>query len=455
MEFTPKHLEDAMPRKLTDRFVERLQAGSAVIRVWDAEVRGFGVRVSPGGRKSYIFQFTREGSKVQATIGSAECWTCDNARDRARELRKLHECGNDARATLQDARTKRDFEDLVKCWREDYKPKIRPHSQACFESLLKRILPALGTRLVKDLALADVEDLHRKIAKEGLEVTANRAITFLRRLLSIAEKKGWRAMGTNPVTHFERPSEESRTRVLSAEELQALGAVLQAFPGKHRDPDPILFLALSGLRKSEALGLRWADVDFERGTMTFPTHKTSKKAGVKVLPINSHLRDILKARAAWRLSPYVFAGYFKRVIRKAEDGRSAEKQAPTDGPRVSIKWIWGKAAEEASLGSMVKVGRKKVFKPDTVIHDLRRTFNSVCAELGYPPQVFDFLLGHKPAGMAGVYTHMSPAGGILAEASQATADWIAAALDGRKPRLGEKAQTAKTASEFKAEETSA
>jgi hypothetical protein len=53
-----------MPRKLTDRFVERLQPGSGVIRVWDAEVRGFGIRVSTGGRKSYIFQFTRENAKV-------------------------------------------------------------------------------------------------------------------------------------------------------------------------------------------------------------------------------------------------------------------------------------------------------------------------------------------------------------------------------------------------------
>lgn len=62
----------------------------------------------------------------------------------------------------------------------------------------------------------------------------------------------------------------------------------------------------------------------------------------------------------------------------------------------------------------------------------------MCAELGYPPQVFNFLLGHKPAGMAGVYTHLNPAGGILAEASQATADWIAAAMAGTNPALGQK-----------------
>ena len=72
-----------MPRKLTDRFVERLQPESGLIRVWDAEVKGFGVRVSSGGRKSYIFRFTRKGSKIQATLGSAEGWSCDDARDRA------------------------------------------------------------------------------------------------------------------------------------------------------------------------------------------------------------------------------------------------------------------------------------------------------------------------------------------------------------------------------------
>ena len=65
----------------------------------------------------------------------------------------------------------------------------------------------------------------------------------------------------------------------------------------------------------------------------------------------------------------------------------------------------------------------------------------------YPPQVFDFLLGHKSAGMAGVYTHLNPAGGILAEASQATADWIAAAMAGKNLKLGEKVKREKTTEE--------
>jgi len=427
-----------MQQKLTDRLVERLKPGKGSIRVWDVEVKGFALRVFPTGHKSYVFQFTRGKAKIQATIGSADCWSCADARERARQLRKLHEDGKDALATLVEERSQKDLADLVKCWREEYKPKVRPHSQATFESLLKKILPELGSRLVRDLSLADVEALHRKIAKEGHVVTANRAVTFLRRLLSIAEKKGWRPMGSNPVTHFERPSEESRDRILSADELKALGATLRAFPVGKKDPDPIRFLALSGLRKTEALELRWEDVDLVRGTMTFRVHKTSKKTGVKVLPINSHLRAILEARAPVRWCPYVFGGYFRRVAQEQDDGAIKDHQEPTDGPLKSIKWTWAKAIEDAGLGSRAKVGRKLVFQPDVVIHDLRRTFNTVCAELGYPPQVFDTLLGHKVAGMAGVYTRLSPAGGILAEASQATADWIAAAMDGKQPKLGEK-----------------
>jgi integrase len=427
-----------MQRKLTDSFVERIKPGPDMIRIWDVEVKGFGLRITPAGRKSYVFQFTRDKRKVQATIGSVPAWSCDDARERARELRKLHEDGKDARSTLKEDRKARDMEELVKCWREDYKPELEPQSKASYESLLKRILPEFGRRLVRDLSLADVEAFHRKIAREGHRVTANRAVTFLRRLLNIAEKKGWRQLGSNPVSHLERPSEDSRDRVLSGEELEFLGAALKAFEGTRLDPDPIRFLLLSGLRKNEALRLKWEDIDLERGTMTFRVHKSRRKTGTKVLPINSHLRSILLARAEVRISPYVFPGYFRRVVKKQEDGTGQEKHQPTDGPLNSIKRPWGKAVADAGLGTVTKVGRKKVFEPNVVIHDLRRTFNTVCAELGYPPQVFDALLGHKVAGVAAVYTRLNPAGGILTEASQATADWIAAALGGQKPKLGEK-----------------
>lgn len=57
--------------------------------------------------------------------------------------------------------------------------------------------------------------------------------------------------------------------------------------------------------------------------------------------------------------------------------------------------------------------------------------------------------------MAGVYTRLSPTGGILAEASQATANWTAAVLEGQKPKLGEKAEAKQSASVGPIEEAGA
>jgi integrase len=74
---------------------------------------------------------------------------------------------------------------------------------------------------------------------------------------------------------------------------------------------------------------------------------------------------------------------------------------------------------------------------DLIIHDLRRTFQTCGVELGFPPGDMDVLVGHKLPGMQATYVHLSP-GGILAQASAVTSAWMAAALDGKSPRIGER-----------------
>ena len=61
--------------------------------------------------------------------------------------------------------------------------------------------------------------------------------------------------------------------------------------------DLFRFLALSGLRKGEALGHRFADVDLERSVLCFEDHKTAEQAGTKVLPLNTHE---LRVQSRWQ-----------------------------------------------------------------------------------------------------------------------------------------------------------
>jgi integrase len=303
---------------------------------------------------------------------------------------------------------------LVKVWETDYKGKLKESTQGPCASRVKIILKHLGNRLVKDMSLADVKALHRKVMKgvdgEKHEVNANRVVGMLSRLFTIAEKEGWRPVGSNPCMQFEKPSEQSRERIFNAEELGRLEAgITSLVAAKKLDPqagDLFRFLALSGLRKGEALGLRLTDVDLDHGLMRFEEHKTAEKAGVKVLPLNSHLQAIVQSRAKVIQGPYMFPGY-KENSHIVGDGK-----------------MWDRVVLSAGLVNVTP-------------HDLRRTFMSVCTELGYPMTIGDALLGHSLGKIRDTYVHLGSEG-IMATASQETADWIAAAMAGKKVKAGVK-----------------
>ena len=223
--------------KLTDSRVLALRPGMTVLRVWDSIVSGFHVRVTPAGSKSFCVTFQRtDGKKVNVTIGACGSWSTEDARERARELRKLHDEGRDARAHVQSERKVQDLTALVDLWRQDYKPKLRTTTQASYESILKTvILPALGSRFVKDLTYQDVKALHRKESRDH-QTNANRAVAVLSRLLSIAEKERWRPYGSNPCGQVEKPTLKPRQRILSASEYARLetAMVVQVGPAIRR-----------------------------------------------------------------------------------------------------------------------------------------------------------------------------------------------------------------------------
>lgn len=410
--------------KLTNSRVLALRPDGKVRRIWDSQVSGFMVRITPAGTKSYCVAFQRsDGRKVNVTIGDCANWDVEAARDRARDLRKLHESGRDARAFVQAERKAQDLSDLVDVWRKDYKPSLKASSQVAYESLIRTvILPPLGQRLVKDITYEDVKDLHRKESRDH-RTNANRAIAVLSRLLSIAEKEGWRPMGTNPCRQVEKSSEQSRSRVITAAEYarleSTLVALIHAKRLDHAVADLLRFLAFSGLRKSEAMTLTWAGVDTQRNTMRFEDHKTMDQAGPKVLPLNSHLKAILKRREAEKVNAFVWPGLKE------------------DRPLVGLAKMWQRILE--SMDAKLE---------DVTPHDLRRTFMTVCTELGYPLAIGDALLGHSLGRIRDVYVNLGSEG-IMATASQETADWIAAAMAGKRPKPGQKVSESKISHRLK------
>ena len=67
---------------------------------------------------------------------------------------------------------------------------------------------------------------------------------------------------------------------------------------------------------------------------------------------------------------------------------------------------------------------------------------TTCTELGYPVAIGDALLGHSLGRIRDTYVNLGTEG-IMATASQETADWINSALKGEMPKPGVKVQKTK------------
>jgi len=401
-------------QRLSDFFVQRLKPGTRDVKVWDADLPGFGIRVTPKGVKSWIVQFDRGGKKVNATLGSLETMNDGDARKKAKKLRDLHDDGVDILAHLTEKNSAKDITSVVKTWEQDYAPNLKPSTVDSYNSVLKTcILPRLGKRLVKDLSLEDVRAFHK--ALKDTPTQANRAVAILSRLITIAINEGWRET-TNPCHKFTRPTEKSKQRTFTVNELERLEkALTELVAAKELDAsvaDLVRFIACSGLRSGEALDLTWGAVGESRNLMRFDAHKTDKGGTrPKVLPLNSHLRAILKRRKELRTSDYVFPS------------------AITDGRFKGMGKCWDRIREKAELEPL----NGEVL----TLHDLRRSFRSHCGELGFPDSVGETLLGHSLGKVKDTYIQYGPEG-ILGEASQATADWMAKAMKGGKPKVGER-----------------
>ena len=81
--------------KITKRMVDALIPSERERVVWDDDIKGFGVRVHPTGRKVYIVKYRHEGRAVKATIGPHGPITPAAARARAAEIVTLARTGRD------------------------------------------------------------------------------------------------------------------------------------------------------------------------------------------------------------------------------------------------------------------------------------------------------------------------------------------------------------------------
>ncbi len=413
--------------KLTKRAVDAAAPRPSRYFVWDAELKGFALRVAESGTKTYIVRYRprgtgRAGPRRFIVVGRHGAITPDEARAQAKSILGAVAAGQDPAQERAEAKAAMSVAQLIAFFITQHaKPKRKPGTAADYEAILNHyLLPKFGKKAADQLTTAEVARLHLSLRDRPYQ--ANRLLAVVGSMYGLAARHGIVPRGTNPAQGVERFRESARERYLGSDELSRLGATLrlaesEGLPwradsrrphSKHlaREenrrtvlaPEVVLafrLLMFTGARLQEILTLQWSHIDLERGMINLPDSKT----GRKTIVMSAATVDLLRNRE--RRGAFVIPG---------SDG---------DKPRSDLKKPWRAIQRHARLEGVR-------------IHDLRHTFASIGAgaSLGLP--IVGKLLGHSQPATTARYAHLDA--DPLRRASNVIGDHLAAALGGHNPR---------------------
>jgi integrase len=253
-----------------------------------------GVRVTSAGARAWVFNYRAGGIERRLTIGGTTTWTVRAARDRAKELRRLVDGGQDPMAVRHAERAAPTVNDLADRFAAEHLPRKRASTQDEYRRLLRiHIRPAVGAIRVANLRHSDIEAMHRKIAADA-PYAANRAVAVLSKMLSLAVK--WEHRQDNPARGIERAPEQRRERFLTPAEIGRLGEVLAAHP-ERTSANAVRLLLLTGARKGETLAAQWRDFDLQAGQWAKPA-ATTKTARLHRVPLSAPALALLAGMKA-------------------------------------------------------------------------------------------------------------------------------------------------------------
>jgi integrase len=391
-------------QRLTQAFVDA-QAGDGGDRiVFDSQLPGLGLRITPTGTRIFLAQGRVGGRKRRVTVGFAADMTLAKARTEAAHALVAMRNGVDPTAERK-ARLAKSFTvaALADKWMADFvRPKLKPRTAFDYERLLaKHILPALGHLPVSDISHENIERLHVDMGKTPRR--ANYTIATVRTLLNFAIKHGLRPAASNPARGVKMFREKARERFLSETEISAAAdAIDQAEREGKVGPFGVAGLRLAlftGARSGEITAIQWGHIDWQRKLVRLPDSKTNE-------PRTIHLSDaaIEVLKTVPRVGPYVIAG-----------------AVPAE-PYKNLSRAWIVARAYAGLD-------------DVRLHDLRHSYASLAAGRGVPLQMIGKLLGHKVVATTQRYAHLAR------DAAAAVNDELGAAMQAaiaKKPALSAK-----------------
>lgn len=429
--------QDRRVERLAKRTVDAAKPEAVAYRVWDKDLKGFGLKVSPRGLKTYFVWYRagqgRSAVRREYTLARHGEMTAEEARDEAAKVLSRVRLGDDPQSKRLRARIEMDIAALCAWYLQDGVAMKKDSTLASDRARIKaHILPLLGKRPVPAVTTADVARFLKDVAagktatpakpttaalraqglkgqalaqadrrrrtdpaSKGGKGTATRTVGLLGAIFAFAVREGLRA--DNPVRGVERFRDGRSQRFLSAEELARLTNALaeaEAEGVNTHGLNVIRLLTLTGARKSEIEGLRWSEVDFARSTLNLADSKT----GARGVPLGAAALACLQALPRTIGTDYVFPS-----------------EGQPDRHYIGTPKVWHRVKAAAGL-------------PGVRIHDLRHTYASFGLAGGLSLPMLGAILGHRDFKTTQQYAHL--ADDPVRSAADRTAAAIAGAMRG-------------------------
>jgi integrase len=412
--------------RLTKRTVDALSVTGKEYFVWDDEIPGFGVRVLPSGRKSYVVQYKvggRRGATRRKSLGPHGVLTAEEARNEAKGWLVGRARGRDPIAEHVAHRKSETVEQLSRRYLEAAEKGLilgkrgqpkKPSTLATDRGRIERhIIPLLGKKKAQELTSADVARFIRDVTQgktaidertgpygraivKGGAGTAARTAGLLSGILAFAVQDGVRR--DNPCHGVRKPAAGTRERRLDPDDYRALGKALNEFVAIGGSPladAMVRVLALTGMRLGEVLNLRCMEIDRRGRALRLGNTKT----GSSIRPLSLPALAVLDE------------------VRTPADCPFAFPSPRGNGPYLGLRNAFRRIVSGRELSGVTP-------------HTLRHSFASTAADLGLTELTVGALIGHRTGSVTSRYVH--PLDAVLIAAADQVATQIEAWMRGNE-----------------------
>lgn len=346
--------------------------------VADSKVPGLRLLIYPTGGKTYVLYKRVKGRQQRVKVGKYDELTLDQARKQAEKLKALIALGGDPMNDRKRERTEISFGELFEIYYTEYALQHNKDPEHNRKMVEFHILPKIGNKRLYEVTVERIRRLHLQIGEDRGQGTANRVMTLVNAIFNFGIKQGYHRFA-NPCFGLKKFREKSRDRFLNQDELKLFFEAVAQEEELYRDYFTLLLF--TGVRKSNLLSMRWADINL--GLKRWRISEDEAKNGeVNIVYLSEQSMDVLKRRKATNdaletPSPYVFPSVDSRTGHLIDPKRPFQRL------------------------------RDRMGVQDIRMHDLRRTLASYMAISGASLPIIGKALNHKSQISTSIYARLA------------------------------------------------